>query len=227
MKVLIVTAVLMLVHTGALADGTPADSQLSSRVALSGGMGVEYISAPRVVDYINTLIAAYTTERVPEFKSAAQFFGAFSYPLSSDWVLKAEYVYLLGSYNPVIPFRSSEFTLTMNMPSIILQYVLWDEGLYNVKVGGGLGFHFASLTTTFLTLDDHLSAKGPGSLIELEANTAFGDHVFAYLGTDLRWEFIGEFKKPSGFQGSQPAVAPVPTGNSFGIGARLGFSYYF
>jgi hypothetical protein len=227
MKLLAVSVLLMLVSTRALAEGTPADSQLSSRVSLSGGMGVEYISAPRVVDYINALVAAYTTERVPEFKSAVQFFGAFSYPLVSGWVLKAEYVYLLGSYNPVIPFLSSEFTLTMNMPSIILQYVLWDEGLYNVKVGGGLGFHFASLTTTFLTLDDHLSAKGLGTVIELEANTAFGDHVFAYLGSDLRWEFIGKFKNPSGFQVSQPGVVPVPTGNSFSIGARLGFSYYF
>jgi len=199
----------------------PGDSQLSSRVAISGGMGVEYLSAPNVVDYINVLIASYTRQRVPEFKSSVQFFGALAYPISNDWVLKAEYVYLLGSYNPDTPNRASEFSLTMNMPSVILQYVLWDEGLYNIKAGIGIGYHFATLTTKYLTVDDQLSGKGIGTLAELEANTAFGEHLFAYLGADLRWELIGIMR------GLQPGGLPRPNMHAFGVGARLGFSYYF
>jgi len=73
----------------AATQSVPADSQLSSRMAFSGGMGVEYLSAPNVVDFVNTSIGAYTRQRVPEFKSAVQFFGALSFPLSTDWVLKA------------------------------------------------------------------------------------------------------------------------------------------
>ena len=205
-----------------------ADSQLSSRVALSAGMGVEYISAPDVVDFVNAT-AVRATQRVPEFKSAAQFFGALAYPLSVDWVLKAEYLYLLVSYNADIPGRSSDFTLAVHMPSLILQHILWDEGgLYNVKAGGGLGYHFAALTVKYLYQDGRLSGKGLGVVGDVEANTAFGDHLFAYFGVDVRWEFIGTLTNstavPQNFQGS---VIPLPTMNAFSIGARLGFSYYF
>ncbi|MEK9135810.1 MAG: hypothetical protein AAB393_01700 [Bacteroidota bacterium] len=218
-----------LVASGAVPLQVHPDSQLSTRIAISGGMGVEYISAPDIVDFVNAAAAtAGATQRLSEFKSAVQFFGALAYPLSIDWVLKGEYVYLLGSYNPDIPFRSTEFTLTVHMPSIILQYVLWDERLYNVKVGGGLGYHVASLSTKYLTVDDQLTGKGLGVVTDLEANTAFGDHVFAYLGVDIRWEFIGKLENnASGSQASQYAVVTLPTGNAFGIGARLGFSYYF
>jgi hypothetical protein len=228
--------VLMLANASALASEiratvlipAPADSQLSSRVALSGGMGVEYISVPDVVDFVNGAAAAAgasAMQRVPEFKSAVQFFGALLYPLSMDWVLKGEYVYLLVSYNPSIPGRSSVFNLVVHMPSLIMQYVLWDERLYNIKAGGGFGYHFASLTEKYLTVDDILTGKGLGVVADLEANTAFGDHFFGYLGGDLRWEFIGKLKNNA--SSAQNSPVPLPTVNAFSIGARLGFSYYF
>ncbi len=236
MKAKAVAIVVALMMTGShdLAAGTPrvtpeeagADSQLSSRMAISAGMGVEYFGAPDIVESINTLVFGYAVQRVPEFQSAVQFFGALLYPLSPDWVLKAEYLYLLASYNPDIPGRSTDFTLTSHMPSLILQYVLWDEHLYNIKVGAGMGYHFATLTEKFLLVDDRLAGKGPGVVADIEANTAFGDHLFAYLGGDMRWEFIGTLKSTvPGSQASQ--LNSLPTGNAFGIGARLGLSYYF
>ena len=201
---------------------------LSSRVAISGGMGVEYISAPDVVDYVNAIAAgAGATQRVAEIKSGAQFFGAVAFPLSVDLVLKAEYVYLIASYNPNIVIGSSEFTLTTQMPSVLLQYVLWDEGLYNVKAGGGLGYHFSSLTSKYAFVDEELIGNGIGGVIGLEANTAFGDHFFGYLGADLRWEFIGKMRKTSSVAQLQPNVIAIPTMQAFAIGARLGFSFYF
>jgi hypothetical protein len=229
MKPIAVSVMLMLVSTQALADGAPADSQLSSRVALSGGMGVEYVSAPDIVDYVNgRAAAAGATQRLSVFKAGVGFFGALAYPISTDLVLKAEFIYFLGSYNPEIPYIPTEFTLTANMPSIILQYVLWDEQLYNIKVGGGFGYHFVSLSEKYFTVDDELTGKGLGAVIDFEANTAFGDHLFAYLGGDLRFEFIGKLKNAASVsQTSQYGVVPLPTANAFSIGARLGFSYYF
>jgi hypothetical protein len=163
MKLLAVSVLLMLVSTRALAEGTPADSQLSSRVSLSGGMGVEYVSAADIVDYVNgRAAAAGATQRVSVFKAGVGFFGALAYPVSRDLVLKAEYVYFLGSYNPEIPYVPSEFTLTAHMPSIILQYVLWDEQLYNIKVGGGFGYHFVSLSEKYFTVDDELAGNEIG-----------------------------------------------------------------
>lgn len=225
---------IVVVNPLALVAGNPrvmptqafADSQLSSRTAISAGMGVEYFSAPDVVDFINALVAPYAGQRVPQFRPAVQFFGALVYPLSIDWVVKAEYLYMLASYTPEVTGVSSDFTLTIHMPSVIFQYVLWDERLYNIKAGAGLGYHFAALSDKFLTIDDRLTGKGLGIVADLEGNTAFGDHLFAYLGGDIRWEFIGTMKsRSSGSQTSQ--LIPLPTGNSFGIGARLGLSYYF
>ncbi|MBM2840371.1 MAG: hypothetical protein HW412_899 [Bacteroidetes bacterium] len=220
-----ILVLLALVSSHAFASLSPkpvaADSQLSSRFALSGGMGVEYISVPDVVDFINASIAVFTTQRVSEFKSSVQFFGALAYPLSEDWVLKGEYAYVLVSYAPNIPGRSSEFTLAVHMPSLVLQYVLWDERLYNIKAGIGFGYHVASLVVSYPGVDNRLTGKGIGSVIDLEANTAFGDHLFAYLGADLRWEFIGKM------DGRTQGIIPLPTGNAFSTGARLGFSYYF
>ena len=235
MKASVVTLVIALFVVGSpgLIAGTPrdsptqavADSQLSSRLAISAGMGVEYLSAPHVVDFINALVKGYAVQRVSEFRSAVQFFGAVAYPLSPDWVLKAEYLYLLASYNPDVGV-SSDFTLTVHMPSVIFQYVLWDEGLYDLKVGGGIGYHIATLADRFLTIDDRLTGRGLGVVADLEGNTAFGDHLFAYLGGDMRWEFIGTLKSSS--SGSQTSgIIAAPAANGFGIGARLGLSYYF
>ena len=202
------------------------DSQLSSRVELSAGMGVEYVSASDVVNYVNGVAASLgAVERAPEFKAGVCFFGALSYPLSSDWILKAEYVYFLASYNASIPYGSSDVSLTVQMPTLILQRVLWDEGLYDVKVGGGLGYHFASLETKNPYFDDTMTGSGIGAVLDAEANTAFGDHLFAYLGGDARFEFVGKLKGSS--SASQRFLIPLPSVNAFSIGARLGLSYYF
>jgi hypothetical protein len=64
-------------------------------------------------------------------------------------------------------------------------------------------------------------------VFELEANTAFGDHLFAFLGGNLRWEFIGGLLDGSGVS---PGVASGGSGvtlHSFGVGARLGACYLF
>ena len=212
---------------GSASPGVPdsPDSLLSVRPELSAGMGVEYLSAPDVVDYVNGLSGQFgATTRIPDFKAGVGFFGALDYPLSADWILKAEYVYLLVSYNPNIPYGSTEFTLNIQMPTLIIQRVLWDERLYNVKAGFGLGYHFASLTTKYAFVDDHLTGSGPGADLELEANTAFGDHLYAYLGADARFEFIGRLKNTSS---AQTTLLTLPTVSAFSIGARLGFSYYF
>ena len=232
MRGLVVSIVaLMLVRVSAYAGPPPpvsvsTDSQLSSRVALSAGMGVEYVSAPDVVDYVNGVAASLgAVERAPEFKAGVCFFGALSYPLTADWILKAEYVYLLASYNASIPYGSSDVSLTVQMPTLMLQRVLWDEGLYDVKVGAGLGYHFASLETKNPYFDDTMTGSGIGAVLDAEANTAFGDHLFAYLGGDARFEFIGKLKGSS--SASQRFLIALPSVNAFSIGARLGFSYYF
>jgi hypothetical protein len=206
-----------------------AQQRLSSRFAIAAGMGVEYVSATDIADYINGLTASVgVTQRVSSFKAGVGFFGAALMPLSEEFVLKGEYVYFIGSYNVATGYGPAEFTVTSNMPSLILQYVLWDETLYNLKAGVGLGYHFTTLTQKFLTLDGTLDGKGVGSVLELEANTAFGDHLFAYLGADVRFEFVGSLTNDMNSSSSTGSRGLAqPTGKSIILGGRLGLSYIF
>ncbi len=197
----------------------------SPRASLSAGMGVEYASYSDVTGLVNATVLP--TERVPRFKSAVEFFGACTLPLSDLWLLKFEYAYTLGSWSPLGAFGPASFSVTAHMPSVILQYMLADRGVYNVRVGAGGGYHFGILAEKYLSLDDTFRGKGPGMVIEIEANTAFGDHLFAYLGGNIRWEFIGGLLDASGVS---PGIASGGSGvtlHSFGAGARLGACYLF
>ncbi len=223
--VLTVVLVLSSALETSASEGQQGAPMAPLRVGLYGGMGVSYVNPTDIADLVNSTPG--TLERVPEFKTGVEFYGGFSIPLAEDWGVKAEYAYLLGSYNLTSVFGPAEYTFVTHMPSVIAQYIVVAESVYNVKVGFGGGYHFGSLTQRFGNLEDTFSGSGPGVIADLEANTALGESLFAYLGVIIRWEFISELtnangKSPSATTGSSPTTL-----NFFGIGARLGFSYYF
>lgn len=196
-----------------------------SRIGVSAGMGVTYIHPGDVVDLVNSTPGAM--ERVPQFKAAAEFFGIANIPVSPQWSLKLEYSYVLASYNIATVLAPAEYTLTYHLPSVILQYLLLDAGVYNVRVGGGLGYHIGVLDRKYYSEEDSYTGKGIGTVADVEANTAFGEHLYAYLGVNLRWEFVGDMKDSAGLA---PGVTPsgvTPALHLVGAGARLGFTYYF
>lgn len=208
---------------------TGADSQTAaeshSRIGVSAGMGVSYVDPFDVVDLVNSTPGA--VERVPQFKAGVEFFGTANVPVSPEWSLKFEYAYFLASYNTGTVLGPAEYTLMYHLPSVIIQYLLLDAGVYNVRVGAGVGYHVGILERKFFTEDDQYTGSGIGSVADLEANTAFGEHLYAYLGANLRWEFVGDLKNNGGLA---PGVTPAggrPTLHLFGVGARLGFTYYF
>jgi hypothetical protein len=147
-----------------------------------------------------------------------------SVPIEGDWAAKVEYAYLLSSYNVATVYPGSEFSVTVHMPSVVGQYALVYHPTYNVKAGFGLGYHFGSYTENYSTASSEYTGSGLSAKVDLEANTAFGENLFAYLGGDLRWEFIGELS-----DSDSPAsnVGVLPTLHFFSIGAKLGFTYYF
>jgi hypothetical protein len=201
------------------------------RPAAAGGMGVSYVGMTDVVDLANVAGASLGGyQRLPEFKAAAEFFGAVTVPVSRDWELKFEYAYLIATYNVSTAYGSgqAEYTAMAHLPSLIVQYLVVDEPVFNVKLGAGGGYHFGALDVKYFTQDDEYTGKGPGFVMDAEGNTAFGDHLFAYLGANLRWDLIGRLSNRSGLE-------PFTTGTGgsgttmhfFGFGARLGFAYYF
>ncbi len=206
-------------------NGTEETSS-PTRVGLSAGLGVSYVNAVDIVNRINSSLYSIgvTTERLADFNSAVEFYTALTVPIDKDWVAKLEYAYLLASYNVATIYPSSEFSVVTHMPTLIGQYVIVYHETYNVKAGFGLGYHFGSYVERYYTADATYSGSGFGAKLDLEANTAFGENLFAYLGGDLRWEFIG---KLSNSQSPATNSEVLPTLHFFSIGAKLGFTYYF
>ena len=210
-------------HTASMVQTAAETTASSLRFGVSGGMGVDYVNAQDVVDYINGVVGA--GGRVPDFKAGVEFFAAATVPISEEWGLKIEYAYFLMSFNAPGALDVMEFTCVAHMPTLIGQYVLADEGVYNLKAGLGVGYHFGSLSEKSSLVNDTRSGTGIGTILDLEANTAFSDDFFGYFGADLRWEFIGELN------GARTPVAgslfPTPSLHFFSVGARFGFTYYF
>lgn len=215
-----------------LAGGHPVHAQravpaevpgTAIRVGVGGGLGVAAINATDVVNVVNSTPGAL--ERASAFKAAAEFFGYVSVPVGPDWLVKADYGYTLASYNVATVYETAEYTLSAHLPSLILQYVLHDGGLYCLKAGFGGGYHWGTLHAKYSTLDRDYDASGFGAVAELEGNTALGEDLFMYLGVQLRTEFMGPLEDASG---RGPAVnLEEPTLHWFGAGARIGFSYLF
>ena len=202
-------------------ESAPTEAHL--RVSCSAGIGVLYLSARDVVDLVNSTASPF--ERVPQFRAVADFFASVALPIADDLLIKAEYAYLSGSYAVPSAFGQAEYSIAVHAPSLILQYVLLDRGVYDLKIGAGGGIHFGTLTTTLVGQSNSYSANGPGFVAELEANTAFGDNLFAYLGGAVRWDLIGELQSATG---GRPLATGTPvTLHFFGVSARLGLTYYF
>lgn len=194
----------------------------ASRLGIVGGMGVSYINPQGVTDYINTV----TTDRVSDFKTGVEFFGGVVVPVEQDWVIKVEYAYLLASYN-ITSGGSGGVSFYTHMPTVVGQYVAINEPRYNVKIGAGAGYHFGTLTTSYGSQKEYFSGTGLGTKVDLEANTAFGEKFFGYIGADFRWEFIGELTDRSGRRPPTIRNVEPPTLHFFCVGAKLGFTVYF
>jgi hypothetical protein len=225
MRVLVAPiAVIVLASPCVRADDSEAAYVLP--LSIAAGMGANYQTTPDVVEMINGTYAPLT--RVPQFSSAADFFGAVSIPASARWVVKFEYAYSLSTTNiSTSGFGPFEFTTAMHMPTCILQYVLMGTQQYHLKAGVGGGFFFGTMNIRYGGIDEEYKANGPGMVAALEGQTALSEQVFMYLGAEARWSFVGELKNSAGRPPGVNAEGQPATLHRFSVGARLGFSYAF
>jgi hypothetical protein len=193
---------------------------ISPRPSLGGGMGVSYVHAGDLTDYVSAL----TQTRVSDFTAAGEFFGSAALPLSERWLLTLEYAYLLGGYSGI---QGGEFTFRVHMPTLIVHYALVEEEHYNLRIGAGAGYHAGTLAVRYATFDDEFRGSGPAMKLDCEANTALGEHLFARLGVDARWDFIGEVKTAAGQPLPGLVRTAAPTLHFFSVGAKLGATWNF
>jgi hypothetical protein len=217
-------AIALLIGTTGFAE--LADSVHALPISVSAGMGANYQNPQDIVEMINGTYRP--SSRVGEFIVAVDFFGSLHIPVSGSWIAKLEYAYLLTTISTSSAvFGATEFTLSMHMPTLLLQYALIATPMYNLKAGIGAGVHFGGVEVRYWGLTDSYTASGPALALDLEGETAFAEHVFIYLGADARWSAVGELKNSAGRGAGVNNQGNAAGLHQFGIGARLGFSYHF
>lgn len=192
-------------------------------VAIVGGMGINLVNAPEIVDYINTI--ALSSQRVDDFATAVDFFGGVEFPIAETWGLKIEHTYLFKSYSILTTMgATNELFYSVQAPSIIIQKVYSGEG-YFVKMGGGGGYHVGSASeknSTFGITTDY-TTSGIGMKVEIVGQTAFDRNLYGYIGGQLGWELLGKFSTSS----NAPSALGTKHLKYFFAGLRFGITYYW
>jgi hypothetical protein len=219
-------ALFLLVVGRMSAEGqTSSTDRLPPRFSVSGGLGVAYVNLRDVVDLINA--STLPTSRIPDFRAAGEFSITVDIPLSEMWVIAVEYAYLTSSLTVPSGYGQADFGVTIHMPAAVLQYVLIERGVYNLKAGAGISYLAGRMTEKYLVIDDAYTAAGAGFLGQLEANTALGDHLFAYLSGNFRWAATGAMHNSGGVSPGNGRGGSSATLGFVGVGARIGLSFQF
>ncbi len=198
-------------------------------IAFSAGMGLTYVNGSDVVDYISFV----TSTKQNDFTSAVEFYGGPEVLLNSDFGLKLEYAYLFTSYsvNTASVPGTYQFSYAAHLPTAIVYRMFSGEGYY-FKLGGGIGYHFGIFKRTDPSSNatQRYAASGGGAKLEIVGNTAFDKKLFAIIGVDLRFDFIGDLKDDSGKKITNlrsSGTSSNVTLNFVSFGVKFGLAYYF
>ncbi len=192
-----------------------------SLIGITGGLGVTLVLATDIVDYINNTYQILP--KLGDFATAAEFFGAGEIRLGEEWNLKLEYAYLLKSYDVPTNGFGNTISYSVHMPTVILQRVIEGRG-YLIKYGGGVGYHFGSLTTHFPPFEDTYTASGVGLKLDGEGDTEFDEHFYGLIAVDVRDDILGQLKD----SGDNPlSGSHNPKLGFLSVGLKFGVVWFF
>lgn len=186
---------------------------------IRGSMGIDFVSIPSLKDYLDKL----PYEELNDLNSAINFSGSYGRMISETFQLQAEFSYLLYSFTSSDITGQYDLTYSILMPSLISYYVLTGAG-YNFKFGGGVGVRFLTAEESLpgTGSKDKYNSTGYGFILRAEGNTAISQNVFAHIGADARYDFIGKPDETAGIN----SIGNVDF-SSLSFGVRLGISYQF
>jgi hypothetical protein len=196
-------------------------------VDFTAGMGIDLHSANSIANYINLVAQPRLDQKLSDFSSAVEFYGVPEVQVSDDWSVGLEYGLLIKSY--AMDDRGgdsrSEFSYQVHMPTLLVHRLVFGNG-YRVKLGGGIGYHFADFTQRFPTVgsEETLTAGGIGFKLEAVGNTKFDETFYGSIGVDLRWDFAGTIKRADGASAPGSSVA-LPAMNFFSAGLKFGVTF--
>ena len=202
---------------------TVVDERPLFSVALGMGAGIH--SAPSLVDFISSYGTTSSGERLDEFSSMVEFYIAPAVRVEPQWSVGVEYALLLKSHTVGNSSSSSgaEFSYLVHMPTAIVHYII-DEPAYNLRFGGGAGYHLATLTQTLRVFgaEEQFSASGVGVKLEAVGNTKFDDTFYGNIGVDMRWDFLGSLKNAAGVPAYNRATNAEATMRFFSLSLKFG-----
>ena len=205
-----------------------AEEQTRHFVDLTVGMGIDMHSATSVVNYINFIAQPKIDEKVNNFSSAVEFYAVPEIQVSLDWSVGLEYSLLIKSYaiDDRSGFSRSDFSYQIHMPTLLLHRLFLGDG-YRVKLGGGIGYHFANFSQSFPTVgsEETLSADGIGMKLDAIGNTKFDETFYGSIGVDLRWDFEGTLKRGPGAPTAASNSNALPKMSFFSAGLKFGVTF--
>ena len=139
------------------------------------------------------------------------------FPVNDNWDLGVEYAVNIFSYNtPIFGTGIYEISYNQHMPSALIYYVVKGEG-YKIKLGGGAGYRYISLSEKIIETVSY-SSSGFGMLLRAQGLTLLSGNLYAYIGGDMRLDFPAEIVR------EQTDNIKL---NSLAFGVKLGVSYLF
>lgn len=197
-----------------------------AQVDVAVGMGISLVRTVSLNDYINFNFA---TEEIPDFSTAAEFYGEIDYSITDNFQVGIEYVYNLWSYNGATLISSYNLEFVQLKPSLLGYYIISGEG-YKFKFGGGMGVRGVQLAESIGvigTASQKFSVIGVGILGRVQAHTKLGGNFYANIGGTVRYDAPGDPTNDKDETLLNRVIDETVDLNSFSISLNLGVSYFF
>ncbi len=195
-------------------------------VTVAGGLGVNVINAPELVDFFNNF--STTGKSIDDFSTAFEFFGSVGYPISEGWSIRLEYSYLFNSVNISGLYWEVENFYSVHMPTILLKRFIGEK---DSPLSGSIGAGYRASILNHKILGDaekKYYSKGIGLKAGAELNTPFGDGLYGYIAGDIAFNFMSDYKDNSGHKLTYTQIRSEKTVGMdfFSVGLKFGLIFY-
>jgi hypothetical protein len=209
-------------HANARTDSTGLGER---SVSISAGFGVSWISAPRIVDYIDAL--ELQSALLSRYTSAVHVCASVAWRAGRTWDLELEDAYLTKSYTfPQEIGAEASASYGLQTPMLLANYLfLGDRSV--LKLGGGAGYTYGFYQDDYFWGSGYWTSGGLCLKLQCEGHISFDDHFYSYLSGELRKSFMSDLHDAGGALLLNPHTKEPVNLSFFSAGITFGFTYYF
>jgi hypothetical protein len=198
-----------------------------AQTEIRGSMGIDFFSAPSLVNYINQNYVSYAN-RLNSINSAVVFELEGNQGLSKNFMMGIEISYLINSFTYSVDIGQYNLSYNIFEPDLLGYYVIPGQG-YEFKFGFGFGFPFVSAdeylpgtgsTTTYKSNGFSVILKGDG-------NTIISGNLYANINVGLKYGFNGKPSYDNNYIQNPSSNYEKVNFNSLSFFMGLGVTYRF